>query len=156
MPWELTLGVVMYALIFAAAIYMWKVEHIDVHCPNFNSTAEQCESEGGMAFSGSRPSDTDDCQTLIRKIRKGAGAEQRSIKWRRSFLLSVAIMLIASLLVLTPGRLPDWKTFYLSVLISFAVIFGSYVYYSYHVYGLAEQWMDKSLDELEQKKCIVP
>ena len=152
--WEVTLNVAMYLLIFAAAIYVWKVEHIDVHCPNFNSSQEQCESEGGMAFSGSRPTDSDDCQTLIRKIRKGVGAEQRSIKWRRSFLLSVAIMLVASILVITPGRLPDWKTFYLSVLISFAVLFGSYVYYSYHIYGRAEQWAKDAIDELETKKCV--
>jgi len=152
--WDLTLNVGMYILIFAAALYIWKVEHIDVHCPNFNASSKECEDQGGMAFSGSKPNDTDDCPTLIRKIRKGAGAEPRSIKWRRSFLLSVSIMLIASILVITPGALPDWKTFYLSVLISFAVLFASYVYYSYHVYGLAERWMEDAIDELEQKKCF--
>ena len=144
----------MYVLMFAAAVYVWKIEHIDVHCPNFNATTQECEEQGGMAFSGSKPKESDDCKTLINKIRKGAGAEQRSIKWRRSFILSVAIMLIANILVLTPGSLPDWKTFYLSVFISFGVLFASYVYYSYHVYGLAEQWMENSIDELEQKKCL--
>ena len=155
MDLPLTLNIIMYILIFAFTIFAWRTEHIDVHCPSFTSSREECASQGGMSFSGTKPDPSDSCRALMEKIRKAAGAEQRSIKWRRAFLLSVAIMGAVWVLVGTPGSLPDWKPFYISVLLSFAVLFGSYTYYSYHVYGLAEKWVGDALDEMERKGCVV-
>lgn len=146
---------VMYVVLGLFTILVWYIETKDIKCPTISSSSQECENGGGMSFSYTKPADDDTCQKLIEKIYKGAGAEQSSIKWRRSFTLSVSIMVVMWILVGTPGKLPDWKTLYLSVLISYAIIFGSFNYYSYHVFGKAESWMKDSIKELEKKGCIM-
>ena len=147
-------NLVMYLLLALATIFVLRVESTDIRCPTFSSSREECENGGGMSFSFTKPADNDTCQRLIEKISKGAGAEQASIKWRRSFLLAVSIMVLMWLLVGTPGNLPDWKVLYLSILIAYVIIFGSFNYYSYHVFGRAETWMRDSIRELQSKGCI--
>jgi hypothetical protein len=149
----MNLNVVMYGVIFIATAFFWKLENTDVRCPSFTSTEEECDKGGGMSFSHTRPEPGDSCVTLLRKLYKAAGAEQASVKWRRSFILSVVVMTVMWLLVGTPGSFPDWKIFYLSVLIGYAVLLGSYMYYSYHVFGVAETWMKETIDIL-RTKCI--
>lgn len=149
-----TEDVVMYLILALATIFIWWVESKDIKCPTFSSSDKECENGGGMSFSYTKPNDTDTCQKLVEKIYKGAGAEQGSIKWRRSLVLSVSIMAVMWILVGSPGTLPDWRVLYLSILIAYVILFGSFNYYSYHVFGKAEQWMKDSIRELETKGCI--
>jgi hypothetical protein len=147
-----TENLVMYLILALATIYVWKIEATDITCPTFSSSKEECENGGGMSFSFTKPSSSDSCQVLIEKIKKGAGAEQASIKWRRSFILAVSIM--ATMWLLVGGGIPDWKILYLSVVIAYVILFGSFNYYSYHIFGKAETWMKDSIRELEAKGCI--
>ena len=149
-----TENLVMYALLVLVTIFVWRIESKDIRCPTFSSTSEECENGGGMSFSYTKPADTDSCKNLIDKIYKGAGCEQASIKWRRSLILSVWIMIVMWLLVGTPGTLPDWKILYLSILVAYVLLFGNFNYYSYHVFGRAENWMKDSIRELQSKGCI--
>jgi hypothetical protein len=153
--WEASYGnLAMYTVLIILAIVVWRIEAKDNKCPTPSSTPQECEDGGGMSFSFTKPLDSDTCQDLIRKIFKGAGAEQASIKWRRSFVISVVVMIAMWLLVGSPGGLPDWKVLYLSVVISYVILFATYNYYSYHVYGMAETWMKDALQKLQQKGCI--
>lgn len=145
-------NLIMYVILISVAIVVWRIEAKDIRCPTPNSTPPECDNGGGMSFSNTKPLDSDSCQDLLRKIFKGAGAEQASIKWRRTFVISVIIMFTMWLLV--GGGLPDWKVLYLSVVISYVILFASYNYYSYHIYGLAETWMKDALQKLQQKGCI--
>lgn len=153
------LDLFMFGLMAVAVCRVWWLEHKDIHCPTFESDEATCKSEGGMAFSHTRPKEGDSCQTLINKIYKAAGAEQASVKWRKALLLSAAIMTVMWLTVgcfYKPGAsgLPSWQIFYLSVLVGYAILLGSYLYYSYHVFGIAETWMREAIKELEAKGCI--
>ena len=81
----------MYFILICITIYVWWTEHIDIHCPSFTSTKEGCQKRrNGIQWYKAR--DGDSCEVLIDKIYKAAGAEQASIKWRRAFAFSVAIM----------------------------------------------------------------
>lgn len=142
-----------YILLFAAAGFFWSIEHKDIRCPSFSSSEKECEEGGGMAFSHTKPLPTDSCDVLLKKLYKAAGAEQTSVKWRRAFVLAVAVMTIMWFLVGSPGALPDWKVMYLSVLIGYTILLGSYMYYSYHVFGVAETWMKQTIEILRQR-CI--
>jgi hypothetical protein len=158
------INVIMYIVIFCGAIFFCRIENKDIHCPNFGASKEECDQKGGMAFSYTKPEPTDTCKTLINKIYKASGAEQASVKWRRALCLSVAIMGLMWILIGCHGqsdcfefagfRVPEWRIFYISVLVSFAVILGSYLYYSYHVFGVAESWIKDSIKLLEEKGCI--
>jgi hypothetical protein len=149
-----TVNIIAYVVLYVIAILVCRVEHRDVKCPTDKSTAAECESEGGMPFSHTRPLPNDTCNDLLKKVYKAVGAERASIKWRRALFVSVIIMTLTWLLVGTPGRLPDWKTMYLSVIISYVIIFGVYNYYSYHVYGIAEIWARDAITMLKDKGCV--
>jgi len=149
-----TENLIMYAILGAAVAFVWYVETKDIRCPTFTSSSTECDNGGGMSFSYTKPSNTDSCKLLIEKLRKASGSEQASIKWRRSLILSTTVMILMWLLVGTPGGLPDWKTLYLSILVAYVIIFGSFNYYSYHVFGRAETWMKDTIRELESKGCI--
>lgn len=143
--------VVMYALLAILTLMVGYIERVDIKCPTFSSTEEQCENGGGMSFSFTKPNDQDTCEELIKKIYKSAGAEQASIKWRRSFVL--AVIIAASIWVLT-SKLPSWKILYTSVLIAYVIIFANFNYYSYHIFGKAETWMKDAIKEMEDKGCL--
>lgn len=150
-------NVVPYAILAAAACYIWWVEHKDIHCPTFDSSKEECDKYGGMSFSYTRPEKSDSCATLVSKISKAAGAEQASVKWRRAFIFSVAIMATMWILVgysKTNQGLPDWRILYLSVAIGFVILIGIYLYYSFHVWKNPEDWIRESLKMLEEKECL--
>lgn len=154
------IDILVFVLLGAFICFVWWLEHKDIHCPTFDSTKEECDRYGGMSFSYTKPNDTDTCQELVNKIWKAAGAEQASVKWRKSLLLAVSIMVAFWLTVGVLGKmnpatsLPTWQTFILSVLVAYAVLLGSYMYYSYHVFGVAEVWIRDSLKEMEAKGCI--
>ena len=150
------LNVIAYIIIAVLLVKVWLTEHKDIHCPNFQATQSECDQQGGAAFAGTRPQSTDSCETLINKVYKGAGAEQATIKWRRALLLASGIMFATWFLLITPGRLPDFRIMIFSILLGYVILFGSFNYYSYHMYGVSEAWMQQSLDILRAKGCIVP
>jgi len=152
-------NIIVYTILLVVFIFIFKLESTDIHCPKLRgSTAKECEEQGGMSYSGTRPNDTDSCKTLIDKIYKGAGAEQASIKWRRSFILSAIIVFCVWVFLGSKVEkfdfLPDWKTFILSLLICYVVLLAGFMYYSFHVFGVAESWMKGAINELKAKGCI--
>ena len=154
------MDLIMLGLFAAGVCYVWWLEHKDIHCPDFNSDDKVCAEFGGMAFSYTKPNENDSCKELLWKIHKAAGAEQASVKWRKALILSTAIMAVMWVTVGSIGDinaktgLPSWQTFYLCVLVGYAILLGSYMYYSYHVFGVAEKWMRDSIEALEKKGCV--
>lgn len=147
-------NILMYLLLAAITVFVFLVENKDIKCPTPNSSKEECKEGGGMAFSYTKPEHSDTCHQLISKIEKAAGAEQASIKWRRSLIMAITVMVVMWFLVGTPGGLPDWKILYLSIIVSYVILFANYNYYSYHVYGMAETWAKDAIRDLERKGCI--
>ena len=147
-----------YAVLIGGLLFAWAVENKDIHCPNlWHSTKEQCENGGGMAFAWSKPLPTDTCQQLLEKIKKAAGAEQASVKWRKALVLSIMIMVTMWILVgfnKTESGFPDWRILYLSIAVCYIIILGSYLYYSYHVFKNPEDWIKESVKQLEKQGCI--
>ena len=148
-----------YIILLGGVLFAWKTEHRDVHCPDlYNGDQKECEEGGGASFAWTKPKDTDTCKELLGKIYKAAGAETNSVKWRKALVLSVAIMGSMWMLVgynkIGQG-IPDWRILFLSIAIAFIILIGSYLYYSCHVYGIAEKWIKDSVRELERKGCIV-
>jgi hypothetical protein len=156
---------VAYLGLLGFTLFIWSVEHKDIRCPNFEAPEQECDLRGGMAFSDTRPINTDSCQQLFEKIYKAAGTEQRSIKWRKAFVLAVGITFVGFILLYSSTctkpigmiagiNIPGWQTLYLTVLLTFVILMGTFTYYSYHVYGAAESWEMQALDMLKSKDCL--
>lgn len=152
---------IMYGILAIGVIYVWWIEHKDILCPTLTADEETCKEEGGMSFSGTKPKPGDSCHTLMSKIHKAAGAEQAAVKWRKALILSTAIIAASSCILTavpevcgTSFNLPSWQKLYISILVGYAILLGSYMYYSYHVYGIAEKWIRDSLKQMEENGCI--
>lgn len=152
MEFDTLLNVGMYILILVTLIYVSIVERNDKLCdrPLYPTNCNNV----GMAYRGSTPHENSSCEELLDNIRAGAGAERKSIKWRRSLILGIIICFMAWILVITPARLPLWWKFYLTVLIAFAVLYFSFNNYSYHLFKIPEENIYKATDLLESK-CIL-
>lgn len=148
-----------YFILIVGVLFAWRTEHKDIHCPDLNNNNQkECEEGGGASFAWTKPKDTDTCKQLLDKIYRAAGAEVNSVKWRKALLLSVAAMGTMWVLVgynKKNNGIPDWRILYLSIAIGFIILIGSGLYYSFHVYGIAETWIKDSVKELERKGCIV-
>lgn len=145
----LTPNIIMYLVLLGFIFYVRSLESTDIHCPSYGSTKQECDEGGGMSFSHTKPSPNDTCDQLLNKIHKAVGAEPASIKWRKAFLLSSAILF--PVWFFTTGTLPSWQQMYLSVLIGFVVLLMAFNYYSYHVYGVAEHWAREDISEFRAK-----
>ena len=149
---ETMMNIIMYGILIAYTLFRFMFEIKDIKCPDvFNSTPEECESFGGMCFSYTKPLETDSCDELLKKISKAGGAECRSIKWRRALFLSVVIMFAVWVLVITPGSLPPWTTMYLCIIISFAILYMVFNWYSAHIYNVPSEWIDQSIEMLRAR-----
>lgn len=145
---------VIYLFLLVFAIYVWKVENTDIHCPTFHSSTEECSSQGGMAYSNTSPLTSDTCSQILDKMVKAGSAETATIKWRRSFLLAVGIVFALCILVLTPTTLPSWPIFLIAVAITYLIIFMNFEYYDYHVFAEAEKNVKEGARLLKEKGCI--
>ncbi len=139
----------MYVVLIGFTLYMMRLERKDWECPSPHSPTEECNGNG-MPLRDSKSQSGDTCQKLTERINKAAGAERKSIKWRRSLAISVGIMFAVYILVI--GALPKWTQFYLSVIVSFVIIKFQFGWYSYHRFKLAEENIYESVDKLQE--CI--
>ncbi len=147
-------GIVMYALIIGLACYLFLAETADWFCDDLRGmTTVACRGEG-MPYRGSTPDEKDDVPTLLNRIKAGASAERNSIKWRRAAMYSVFIMLAVWALVMSPGSLPPWHQFYMTVIIGFAFLYFGFNFFSYHYNSIPEENIKKALKMLKTKLNI--
>jgi hypothetical protein len=140
---------VAYGLLFGVTAKVWLTEIKDLSCPSFSATKEECEKSGGMPFADTLPEPGDSIKTLKNRTSKAMKHDSSAIKWRRAFVLSVVIMIGLSILLFQ--KILPWQTFYLGALTCFAIIFGHFTWYSYHVSRDAESRGLQSLENLYKK-----
>ncbi|AHA46020.1 putative membrane protein [Insectomime virus] len=146
----MTFNIVGYILLLIALIFVVKAEMTDIHCPNPNCPKSECADYGrGMAYFGSEPEEADTIPQLLDKILIASKTEERTVKWRRCFIMSFIIISAISLLVLC--QIPPVATFVLMLFIAMAVWHFSFGYYAFHHYQAAVDNITESVDILRQK-----
>jgi len=133
-----TLSLLMYALLLGLFVYVAWIERQDWECPSLHSSLSECDGNG-MPHRNSKPQPGDTCDKLLYRIERAAGVERRSIKWRRAFLIAAVSSLALWILLLTPGTLPKWTKFYLSIAIIFVIVRAQFAWYSYHRFKAPEE-----------------
>ncbi len=147
------IDIFMYSALVFFSLYTWWVEKKDSQCPSLTSISEECESQGGMSYAGSKPSSTDSYPVLLQKIDKASEASTHAIHWRRALVLSTGCAVLTWVFLMLPvhHKLPSWQLGYLFVGILFVVMYGNLEYYSYHVYQRAERWTKEATELLSQR-----
>jgi len=146
------LNTLMYIIILLGLLLVHRIEQNDWHCHNAYQFWERCRPAEGMPYRGSTPAEQDTTSVLLDKIDNAAGAEDKSIKWRRSFIMAVICSFMIFGLVVTPGSLPMWYTFYLTVFIITGMWYFHFSNYSYHKFKSAEHNVNKATEILRQRE----
>jgi len=141
----------MYVVIFGLSIFVLLTEQADWKCPGVTNYLFNCQGEGGMPYRGAKPSQSDTCSQLLSKINLAASSSSKSIKWRRSFLLAVLIALLVFVLVVTPGKLPSWTQFYITVIIITTIFYFNLNYHDYHKLNIPRDYIAESSALIEEK-----
>ncbi|ALX27557.1 putative membrane protein [Golden Marseillevirus] len=143
-------NVIGYILVLVALFFVVKAEVTDMRCPNPNCSKDECGDYGrGMAYYGSEPQETDDIPKLLDRILVASKTDERTVKWRRCFILSFLVVTGICLLVL--NQVPPVLSFVLMLFISMAVWHFSFGYYAFHHYQAAMDNVNKTVDILRQK-----
>lgn len=148
------LTIIVYALSLFLLVRAAQAEHLDLNCPYPNSKPNECCGDGcGMAYRGSKPYHDDDLNTLFRKIKIATRTEERTVKWRRSYMLAWIILILVWLTIFYPTyqKLPDYSTLIMFLFIATMVIYYSYSYYQFHHYDAPYRYIRESVDIIKNK-----
>jgi hypothetical protein len=149
----LNIALLLVPIIFS--LYILRVERRDIKCEVLDDDST-CNGDG-MSWSGARPKDNDTVVELLERIKRASNAETHSIKWRRSLILSIALVYIICVLNLfmeNQDGLPEWQNVYILVALFFLVLYFTYDYYSYHVYSIPRKHIRDSVHLLKQRLGI--
>lgn len=138
-----------YGILLGVTVKILLVENKDVTCPTLSSSKEECDLRGGMPFSDTHPEPGDTPKILKAKVGKAMKHWSTAVKWRRSLVMSVAIMAGITFFVIHKNI--PWRKFYIGALVAYLIIFGYHNYYDFHVANVAEKRGLDSLDALYQK-----
>lgn len=141
----------MYAAIIALAVFAAWLDRQDWECPDIFISRDKCEPGIGMPIRDTKPKNNDTYKEILDKVKRASEAERQNIKWRKSVYLSVGICFALFVLIITPGTLPEWTTFYTSVITSFAMLYMHFNWYSYHRYSFAEKHIKENIDKIYSK-----
>lgn len=103
-----------------------------------------------MPIRDTEPAPSDTCETILQKIDRASRAEKANIKWRQCVYIAIGISLALFLLIVSPGKLPNWPVFYSSVIIIFAIQYTHMNWYSYHRYLYAERNIRQNVEKLSK------
>lgn len=151
------LNYVMFAMITLLAISAVWLDRQDWECPDLYSPRSECSPGIGMPIRNTKPSENDSPCQILQKIDRAAQAERQNIKWRQSIYLAIIINFAIFVLVVSPGHLPTWPTFFTSSIIVSSILYFHLNWYSYHRYSFAEDHIHKNVVKLQKNNnCNYP
>ena len=140
-------NIVMYVLLVVVIIFVIWIEYKAQFCPMGTSMSECKPNQYNSAvLSGTIAEPTDSFDVIIGKTIRAAAHDMYAIKWRTALVLSFFIALFFWFLVF--GRLPRWHRFYLTVLISFIILYVYGNFSAFHFNALAVDVVEYNLSLL--------
>lgn len=110
---------VIYVIVILILIVVIRAELHDVCCGDIERN--QCGIGKGRVYYPYKPSEDDNCDTLIYKIQQTARYEINSIHWRRSVITAVFISFIS--LYVLENKIPSAIRFLTVLVIAFIIIY---------------------------------
>lgn len=124
-----------------------KYEYLDIYCPNRSSPV--CGRGMGSMYVKGKPNSLDDIITLLEKIKISSRYEKNSVKWRRSFILSLISTILIFLILF--HRLPDGKETLITLAILYFLFYISLDFFQHYVTKYAIKQIDLAISLLKDK-----
>lgn len=135
-----------YAFVLVLVIVIFFKERWSLGC---EGVFKICDNQNAVPVQNTRSSVKDNIAKILQKIRYASDYTSRFVTWRRTTVLSFAIILVIWGLVLK--RMPTgWETL-ISLILIFTVITAVDGFYKYHLYDVVGKNISNSVDLLCEK-----
>ena len=142
--------IIPYIVIIYLLYYAITFERLDLFCPGCSTfDRTKCGDGKGKYYNGGLGKNTDTVSKLLDKIQLSSECDVNTVKWRRSLILSIIGIFLVYIIVLR--RIPQGDEFFLSVLLMFIVIYGSFSYYQFHYNRYPTYNINKNLELIRSK-----
>ena len=138
-----------YFIIIIFAIFALYKERQALGCPNIPNGCD-CDNENGKAVKGTLPSPTDSNEEIYDKIKLAANVEERFVKWRVYFIISIVVSLLLWFVVYR--RMPKEYEMVVSIIVIMLCLTLANKFYQFHLYRYIKKNIDASVDILD-KRC---
>lgn len=147
-PWNKVIKIVVFILFALIVLWCLRSEKKDMFCPEQHCDSKLCGDGKGKWYQGGMPKTEDTTSDTLDKIVYLSEIESRTVKWRRSLILSLVVM---GIIYAIGSKVPSMKDFFLTLIPVFVVVYGSFSYYQYHYYKFPQEFIKQNVDKLRKK-----
>lgn len=147
----MNLNYVMYTILFLFGIWVFYLDAKDWQCENILAQSDPNCVSNPLAFPNTKPNENDTIKKSIYRIRDANDVYTTTILWRRTAFLSMVICFALFFLLITPGKLPNWQTFYLSFFIVYTLFYFQQAYYNHHYFSIPAKHTEQNLQNIENR-----
>lgn len=135
-----------YAFVLVLVIVIFFKERWSLGC---EGVFKICDNQNAVPVQNTRSSVKDNIAKILQKIRYASDYTSRFVTWRRTTVLSFAIILVIWGLVLK--RMPTGWEILTSLILIFTVITAVDGFYKYHLYDVVGKNISNSVDLLSER-----
>lgn len=145
------ISIIIYALIIFFVWFAIKSESIDIFCPAGCKIYDKskCGDGKGKFYLDGRGKKSDKVSVLLNKIEHLSETDEKTVLWRRSFIFSILMSILLSLLVL--DHIPDGKELLLMVIVLFVICYFGYTFYRQHYYKFVREFIKENIGFIRKR-----
>ena len=139
---------IVYAIIAILLIYAILKEREALGCPSLPDIGD-CNNEIGRAVYGTKPSSSDNNETLYSKIDRAAAYNNRFVFWRVAFIISFIGAFIVWFILFR--RIPNQVELVVIMLVFSSIIYFTNNFYKFHLSDYIKRNISKSVEILKDR-----
>ncbi len=142
--------IVVYVILIIFLVFAIKSEKLDLFCPKDKKKydCEACGDGKGKYYIDGKYEEDDDVDKILLKIEWLSEYNEKTVKWRRVYILSFFSVVLYSLLT---GTLSSGKKALLLFLSMFIIFYSSFSYYYFHFEKFPEHYIKNNIYHLRKK-----
>lgn len=141
-----------YIIIIAILIYAIFKERQALGCSSIPSCTD-CDNANGKTVKDTKSYETDSTKEILKKIRFAGSYQDRFVKWRIFYVISVLVTVVAWFVIYK--RFPTEWELVLMILVLMLAFTGTNNFYKFHLTDYVKDHVEKSVDILTSRLNLV-
>lgn len=140
-----------YILLALLLTFAISEEKRDLFCPDGCTSWDSnlCKDGNGKYYNDGKITNTDSVTDTLEKIAYLTDTDDRTVKWRRSIIISIIIVIAISIMIL--NRVPTGSELFLYTGIIFIGIYSSFSFYEFHYYKYPKQYVKDAVQSVRMR-----